>query len=154
MTGCPGKIRPQIVVKKKRTNKHLQQFIVSLIDKYISIESHIHDLPYFSDDEPWFDLGYPTAFVHESDEINPVSNTPDDTFEKIDFKHVMRFVKLGLATAIEISHSSYDPKVILWMFLRFLSSLSPLPQCVTTESPFLPLLPARRRNCVEESGKK
>ncbi|MFL5815251.1 MAG: M20/M25/M40 family metallo-hydrolase [Bdellovibrionia bacterium] len=91
------------------TNEPLTAFTRDLAIKYLGMQpGNIGSTACgyaCSDHASWHNIGVPTVFPFESDisNYNPTIHTTDDDFTKVDFKHALQFVRLGVAFAVEMA---------------------------------------------------
>ncbi len=109
MVGFPGS-GDKMVMIRDHADSALSDFVEVLIKEYLKVTVLPDDCGYAcSDHASWTDAGYPSAFPFESRfaEYNQQIHTPNDLIERVDFGHVERFAKLGVAFAVELGKASH-----------------------------------------------
>jgi leucyl aminopeptidase len=88
------------------TNSALNAFLRTLVDEYLVYSWQNHVCGYGCSDHASFtSYGFPAASPSEID-LSPFMHTVQDTIDTVDFNQVAEFVKLAVATAIEIGEPS------------------------------------------------
>eukprot|EP01083_Nonionella_stella_P008669 25053_1 len=103
--GVPDATNPTIAAIPDDCDQELLQYVGELVDYYLDVP-FTHKKPkkhFISDDYAWFRHGYPTVWLHESDDLGTWYGTVNNTIDKVNMTHVARFVKLGTAIAVELT---------------------------------------------------
>jgi len=105
MTGFPKEQR-DIGITTDFTDPDLTQLLRSCVTEYATLKSFDKKCGYgCSDHASWNRAGYPSAFpVEASTFVNRNIHTPKDTYDTVNFEHMLEFVKLGLGFVVEMSH--------------------------------------------------
>jgi leucyl aminopeptidase len=104
------------------THPGLTQFVRDLAKEYLGIAQTGTTLCDYacSDHARWYQAGIPVAFPFESsfENSNNQIHTAGDTVARLDWDHVMNFVKLGLAFAIELGEPTNPDTCFLCRFSK------------------------------------
>lgn len=92
------------------TNDTLNELIRQCVDEYALIPWQDTSCGYgCSDHASWTEYGYRSAFPFETPfyDINPFIHSPEDTTDKLDYKHGLEFAKVSLAYLVEMAATTY-----------------------------------------------
>ncbi|KAI9597956.1 aminopeptidase [Syncephalis fuscata] len=108
MTGTPANGRPnEIGMISDNVNSDLTQTVEKLVGQFVpDVTSKRFRCGYgCSDHASWTKAGYKSAFPFESAGLHDNDNihTTEDTIEKVSFDHAVRFSKIAVGFAVELS---------------------------------------------------
>lgn len=96
-----------IVLMSDYTNKDQNEFMASLIDKYVHVPWGYDTCGGCSDHQSWHDQGFAASFPFESrmENLNEYIHTAEDTVERAGGNglHAVKFTKLGLSYLVEMA---------------------------------------------------
>lgn len=116
MTFFSGRSR-SITFITDHTDRELTRFNERLVDEYVKAPWSEDECGYAcSDHASWTAAGYASAFPFETEfsRYNPDIHTPKDTLDGLDSAHGVRFLKLGIAFAVELA----EAKAQVWRIAR------------------------------------
>jgi leucyl aminopeptidase len=105
MTGFPKEVR-DFGITTDFTDPDLTQLLRSCVTEYSALKSFDKKCGYgCSDHASWNRAGYASAFPNEASTfVNRNIHTPKDTYDSVNFDHMLEFVKLALGFLVEMSH--------------------------------------------------
>ncbi|RKP27506.1 hypothetical protein SYNPS1DRAFT_32437 [Syncephalis pseudoplumigaleata] len=108
MTGTPAQGRlNEIGIISDNVDAELTQTVEQLAGQFVPDVTHKQFRCGYgcSDHASWTKAGYKSAFPFESAGLEDNNNihTPDDTIDKVSFEHVVRFSKIAVGFAVELS---------------------------------------------------